>query len=333
MQAPSSIAIVQEPIIISRYEVLLGDIKEAQQEAVERFDYASKAGNEACRSYVFRLRKIKARVEAARKEAKADALAYGKRVDAQAKELTEQVEELIRPHEEQLNAITQAEAERVAALKGIFDHATQLGELPFAATSAMIQARLVTLDEIQLDQLQEFREPTAAAIVTSRQRLQVALETALAKEEQEQELARLQAEAAAREARERDERIRRDAQEKADAEAQAAAADAIAEAETRAAQAEAKLAAAEIIPAIHPADTDAVTQAVPVAAPAPSVPTWRPGEAEAAMAARSSRMQRLEDELEIAMRGMNRAAVVAAIVGCRLHPAVVVDWERVGDAV
>lgn len=345
----SDIAVVQEPIpipqVISRYEVLLGDIKEARQGAVESFDYASKDGNRACRSYVFGLRKIKARIEAARVEDKADILAYGKRVDAQAKELTEQVEALIRPHEEQLKAIARAEAERVAALQGSLDHATQLGELPFAATSAMIQARLVTLDEIQLDQLQEFREPTAAAIVTSRQRLQVALETALAKEEQEQELARLQAEAAAREARERDERIRRDAQEKADAEAQAAAADAIAEAETRAAQAEAKLAAAEIIPAGErrpdgPAVLlSAVTQEAPAPASAPAsapsarargpVSAWSssPGAAEAALW--SQRRQRLGSQLEGALAGMNRAAVVAAIMGNRLHPALSVDWEKV----
>lgn len=328
----SDIAAVQEPIVISRYEVLLGDIKEAQREAVENFDYASKAGNQACRSYVFGLRKIKARIEAARVEAKADALAYGKRVDAQAKELLGQVEALIRPHEEQLNAIARAEAERVAALKDILDHAVTLGELPFAATSAMIQARLVILDGIQLDQLQEFREPTAAAIVTSRQQLQAALETALATEAQDRELARLQAEAAAREARERDERIRRDAQEKADAEAQAAAADAIAEAETRAAQAEAKLAAAESIPAgeRRPDGPAVLLSAVTQEAPAPAhVSAWSssPGAAEAALAAQ--RRQRLGSQLERALAGMNRAAVVAAIMGNRLHPALSVDWEKV----
>lgn len=313
----STLATVSEaPIVISQYEVLLGDIKEAQQQAGDFvFDYNTKAGDKAARSYLFGLRKLKSRIESARKDAKAYALAYGKRVDEQAKELADQVLDLIQPHQDQLDAIARAEAERVEALKAIHDHAIGLGVVPFGATSAMIQARIVMLDEVQLDQLQEYREATAAAIVTSRQQLQVALAAALAGEEQERELARLRAEREEQEAREREDKIRLEAQQKADAEAQAAAADAIAHAEARAAQAEAKLAAAVAAPPAAPQK------------PLPVLPPNPPGAAAAGEATR--RRIRLKEQLQTALAGMNREAVVAAIVDQRLHPAVIVDWGRV----
>jgi len=308
---------VEAPIAISQYEVLLGDIKEAQQKAGDLvFDYHTKAGNTAARSYLFGLRKLRSRIESARKDAKAYALAYGKQVDEQAWGLAEQVLDLIRPHQNQLDAIAKAEAERAEALKAVHDHAIQLGVVPFGSTSAMVQARIVMLDEVQLDQLQEYREVAAAAIVTSRQQLQVALAAALAGEERERELARLRAEKEEQEARDRDDRIRREAQEKADEEAQAAAADAIAHAEDRAAQAEAKLAAAVATPPI----TEPAPRRVYMPSP--------PGAVEAGEATR--RRLRLKEQLQTALAGMNREAVVASIIDGRLHPAVVVDWERVG---
>lgn len=323
----STLATVETPIVITQYDVLLDDIKQAQHEAKDLpvFDYRTTAGNKAARSYVFGLRKLKSRIEAARKDAKAYALAYGKRVDEQARELADQVLDLIQPHQDQLDAIARAEAERVEALKAIHDHAIGLGLVPFGATSAMIQARIVMLDEIQLDQLQEYREPTAAAIVTSRQQLQVALAAALASEEQKRELDRLQAEKEEREARERNERIRQEAQEKADAEAQAAAADAIAEAEARAAAAEAQLAAAAAVAPIIPAADRSPTG--PAVHQSQQLPPSPPGAAEAAESTRRRRL--LAEQLQGALAGMNRQAVVSALVDGRLHPAISIDWGRV----
>lgn len=296
----STLTEVEAPFAISQYEVLLGDVIEAQQKALRPcvFDYHTKAGSTAAESYLFGLRKLKSRIE--------DALFSGKLVDEQASELAEQVLDLIRPHHSQLDAFAKAKAEWVEAPKTVHDHVIQLGVVPFGSTSAMVQARIVMLDEVQLDQLQEYREVTAAAIVTSRQQLQVALAAALAGEEQERELAR-----------DRDDRVRRWVQEWwAYVEAQAAAADAIADEEARAAQAEAKLAAAVTIPPI----TEPAPRRVCIPSP--------PGAVDAANATR--RRLRLKEQLQTALAGMNREAVVASIIDGRLHPAVVVDWEGVG---
>lgn len=187
----SQLATVESPIVISQYEVLLGDIKEAKNAEVPDFDYASPKGSRDARSFIFNLRKLKGRIESARVDAKAYAVAYGRKVDEQARSLKGEVDALIEPHQSRLDEIARIEAERVASLKAVHDYAVAQGQLPFGATVSTIQARIVALDLIELDTLQEWREPTAAAIVESRRRLVQALEAAQQAEAARAELERL----------------------------------------------------------------------------------------------------------------------------------------------
>ena len=309
---------VANPIVITQYQVLLDDIEQAKKEAVPSFEYETKEGDKAARSYIFQLRKLRARVESARKEAKAYALAYGKRVDEQAKDLSGQVDELIQPHQEQIEAIARREAERVAAHQLVLDQAASIGVVGFGEGSPQIQGRLDALDEISLEGLEEFAEKVAAAIVTSRQTLQQALQQALRAEEQARELARLKAEQDEREAKEREERIRREAQEKADAEAAQAAADAIAAAEARAAQAEA---AASRSPAVAAGRA----RAPKVEPPA----EMEHGTFVAGLPTPPAKEALAINVLEVSMVGMNRRQVAEAIVTGRLHPGlqVRINWE------
>lgn len=312
-----TLATVQDPIVISQYEVLLGDIAEAKSVAITQFEYETKEGDKAARSYLFQLRKLRARIESARKDAKSYVLAYGKRVDEQAKELSSQVDELIQPHQEQLEAIARKEAARVAAHEAVLHAAVAIGEVRFGETSAVIQARIAGLDGISLDGLEEFTDRVAAAIVSSRQALQQALQQTVAAEEQIAELARLKAEQEQREARERQARIQREAQERADAEAAAAAADAIAAAEKRAAAAEAALAAAAAAPAPPPVAAPVAPVAVK-AAPAP-----RPA---VQVELRHPARELLIEQLLEAIDGMGRKEVCNAIADGELHDAVCVNW-------
>ena len=312
-----TLATVQDPIVISQYEVLLGDIAEAKSVAVTEFEYETKEGDKAARSYLFQLRKLRARIESARKDAKSYALAYGKRVDEQAKELSSQVDELIQPHQEQLEAIARKEAARVAAHEAVLESALMQGQVLFGEDSKAIQLRLDQLDLISLDGLEEFADRVAGAIVTARQTLQQALQQALAAEEQAAELARLKAEQEQREAQERQARIEREAQERADAEAAAAAADAIAAAEKRAAAAEAALAAAAAAPAPAPVAAPVAPVAVKAApAPQPLV------QVEMRHPARDL----LIKELLEAIAGVDRRKVCELIADGEIHVAVCVNW-------
>lgn len=107
---------------IVQYNALRADIEALKaKNAALVFLYDTPEGNKNARSHVFTLRRKKADVERARKEAKADALEYGRRVDAIAGELNGELEVMIDVHQKPLDTIEQvevakrAEAERLVA--------------------------------------------------------------------------------------------------------------------------------------------------------------------------------------------------------------------------
>lgn len=305
-----------EPIVITQYEVLLDDIDQAKKNYIPSFEYETKDGDKAARSYVFQLRKLKGKIESQRKEAKAYALSYGKAVDQQAKTLVDEVEALIAPHQTALDAIAQREARRVEALQFRLERAEALGQAAFGATSTEIQAQLNLLDAESVEGLQEFEDRVLAAITRSRLQLKTLLEKAQQVEAEAQELQRLRAEQQERERREREERQARELQERADAEAQAAAADAIAQAERRAAEAEAKATAA--VQALRLAQKEDIKAAIVTAPAVLETPVL------------ISTRQRLINELKQAIQGMDRVDVCEAIADDRLHHAVRVLWHGIG---
>lgn len=326
-----------EPIVITQYQVLLDDIEQAKKEQIATFAYETKEGDKAARSYLFQLRKLRARIESARKDAKAYALAYGKQVDNQAKELSFQVDELIQPHQEQLEAIARREAERVQAHQRVLDEVNRLGVVPFGSSSSWIYSQMEVLDDIRakgLDELEEFAGPVAEAILLSLGQLKQALQQALQAEQQARELAKLKAEQEEREAKEREERIKREAQEKAYAEAAAAAADAIAAAERRAAEAEAKAREAEAKAAqaelakARAADSEAVAEEEEALKTAEAM-CLEELEAVVGPVGTDARRDLLYKQILDNIKGMDRGDVAAAIVNGHLHPALQINWEAV----
>lgn len=320
-----------DAIVISQYQVLLDDIQEAQSSKVESFDYESPKGNKAARSYIYSLRLLRGRIESARKDAKAYALEYGRKVDSQAKELSSQVEALILPHQEAIDAIARREAERVAALQSRLDAAVRLGEVAADADSAQIKAQLKQLERETLVGLEEFEGKVAAAVTRSRQALQSALTLAEAAEAQAAEQARVLAEAQAQAEQAREAQRQREAQARAEAEAQAAAAAAIAEAEAKAAAATAEAQAAAQAQAnaerrAAEAEAQAATavQAIRRTILPEPVIDWVPP-VQPTPAALEHFIERLLES----MGGKSRDAIAEAIALGTLHPAVRVDWAQV----
>ncbi len=78
------------------------------------FAYDTPEGNKNARSHVYKLRTKKADVERVRKAAKADAIEYGRKVDAIAAELTGELETMIAVHARPLEEIEKREQEAKA---------------------------------------------------------------------------------------------------------------------------------------------------------------------------------------------------------------------------
>lgn len=221
--------------VITHYEALQEQIAIAkQQDAAAKFDYHDKKQNKEARSHVASLRKVKARIEKARKEAKAYALDYGRRVDAQAKEMESEIVALIEPHAFAIDQIEQAERDRIAKHQSVLDRIKNAVTAQYDHSSTA-QDALNDIQAIDTTTMEEFAQPGADAQSFAIESLKVIVAKLQKSEHDAAELARLQKEAAERAEQERIEAAKREAAEQARKEAEAKA-----ERDRLAAEAEAK---------------------------------------------------------------------------------------------
>lgn len=204
------------------FRATLVDLKKQNEMTV--FNYESKQGNKEARSYIAKLRTSKAAVEKARKEEKAASLEYGRKVDAEAKQIIDTIESMIAVHKKPLDEIEEREEKRVAAIKDMIEGIKRQGEC-VGLSSGAIKGGIETLKSfaINKDSFEEFElealKVRDAALAACEAELQVSFD----REEQQAELERLRKEAAEREQKDREERIAREAAEKAQRDAEAKA--------------------------------------------------------------------------------------------------------------
>lgn len=240
-----------EPLVISAYEKLRTDIAIAVQNANGKtFVYRDPKENKLARSYLYTLRSLRGQIDGARKAAKATALEYGRRVDSLAKEMETQVDDLIKPHQVEIDKIEAEETARKAK------HTEAISRLVLAQTfyagkdSEQIATALTKAKAIDTSAMEEFKAQADAELVKTIRALDAELATALKREADAIELERLRHEAFVRAEADRIERIKKEAAEaertRADRERAEAEAKAEAEKTRAAAAAKAKVDAAKM---------------------------------------------------------------------------------------
>lgn len=183
------------------------------------FDYASPKGNKEARSHVYKLRQTKSAVDKVRKDKKQAALDYGKRVDDQAKEIIGEIEKMIDVHQSRIDAIEQAERDRVDGIKARIEDMRLLAQTGLTSAEmqqAQNELRLVLIDDSFAEFVAEAAKMKDASMSTLAQRI----ENALKQEAEAAELERLRKEEENRKQAEREEQIRKEAEDKATREAE-----------------------------------------------------------------------------------------------------------------
>jgi len=122
-----------ELAVFSPIEATLAEVKAENASLV--FAYEDEQGAKDAKSHIMKLRKVKTKIADVHKEAKAEALAFGRRLDAKKNELTGEVDEMIAVHKDPLDAI-EAEKTAIALAKA------QAIEAERAAAEAKKQAEL-----------------------------------------------------------------------------------------------------------------------------------------------------------------------------------------------
>ena len=106
------------------------------------FDYGTPQGEKDARSHIAKLRKVKTKVGEIHKEAKSEALAFGRRLDAKKNEYNGEVDGMIKFHKDPLDAIA-------AEKQAIIDAEEAKAAEEEAKRLADIEAREVALKEAE----------------------------------------------------------------------------------------------------------------------------------------------------------------------------------------
>lgn len=171
------------------------------------FDYADKEGAKQAKSHMSKLRKVKGKISEVHKEAKAEALAFGRKLDAKKNEYIGEVDKMIKVHKEPLDAI---EAEVIAeSLKRQQEYA-EVQAKKIAEIEARERAIILAEEKIA-------REKAEAEETIRREK---AIEAERVMKEQQEKINRIEEEK--RIAEEKVEKVRIEAEEKDKAEAKVA---------------------------------------------------------------------------------------------------------------
>lgn len=213
----------QEQQGLAVYEEFRAQLGELEQwNSTQVFDYEDPVGNKEARSHIHKLRQTKGAVEKVRKAEKQEVLERGRRIDGEAREITERLDAMIAAHKAPLDAIEEREAMRQAHHERNLEHLRELGTPSNEPMSANdIRRRLHELEGVVVNEVWEEYEPEAAKLkAAGLETLAEWLQRQEKHEAEQAELERLRAEKAEREQAERDERIRQEAATRAQREAE-----------------------------------------------------------------------------------------------------------------
>ena len=211
-----------ELVAFSEFEQQLNAL-EAESRAIVP-DLTTKKGIEAEKSHIYKWRQSKTAVTKIHKEAKAEALEYGRKVDAVKNKLLERIESVIADRERPLKEIEEREMARVDGIRWRIIALNNYLEFPQYTTAQMFADELAKVEQFEIDDtLQEFKAEAAIVKNDAMKNLKDRLSAKQKYEAEQDELQRLRQQAQERERKDRESRIAQEAAEKATREAEAKA--------------------------------------------------------------------------------------------------------------
>lgn len=213
--------------VYDEFRAQLAELSSANESMV--FDYESANGNKEARSHVYKLRQTKSAVEKARKKEKAESLEYGRKVDAEAKSISSEIESMIAVHQKPLDEIDQREKDRVAVHKDHIEGMSLVAnqtEHPDGSplTASEYALAIEYLEGLKIDD--SWEEFAAEAAKAKDENLAIArkrYDDRKKYEDEQEELERLRKQQAEVEQKDHDARIAKEAEEKARKDAELAA--------------------------------------------------------------------------------------------------------------
>jgi hypothetical protein len=213
-------AIVQENNGVAAYDEFRAKITEVKEACNFIPDVTSDEGYEKSKRIALDVGKILTALEKKRKDLKAESLEYGRKVDAEAKSIAEELASFQLPHKEAYKELDNLRKEREANRKANHEQRIESMkglrvELEYS-TSDEIKAALESLKSNDCSDFDEYVELAKRARDDAIESLTKHLSAKLKHEQEQAELARLRAEDEARKQKEHEERIANEAREQAE---------------------------------------------------------------------------------------------------------------------
>ena len=204
----------EQPLAVyDPFRSMIAEMKETNSKTA--FDYADSKGNKEARSYIYKLRQSKTAIEEARKKEKAASLEYGRKVDAQAKELTSEIDGMINVHLKPLQEIEEKETQRVATIKSNIQWFVIRQQCAGHSSDELKKSLAEIALKMHGDDYAEFTEQAVAERDKAVEAHKLEIPVAEKREADQAELERLRKETAERDQRDREEKLKAEAAEKA----------------------------------------------------------------------------------------------------------------------
>jgi hypothetical protein len=213
--------------VYNEFRDQLADLENKNAKAA--FDYEDPKGNKAARSHIYELRKIKGSLDRARKAEKAASLEYGRKVDAEAGEITTKIDAMIEVHQKPLDEIEEREAARIETHERGLVSLEQVGAIVSQTWDTLpiadMLAHQATVDATPTgaDIWEEYADRAERSRAASLFLISDAIKRREKHDAEQLELANLRAAQAKREEEERQEQLRREGEARARNEAAAKA--------------------------------------------------------------------------------------------------------------
>lgn len=216
--------LVQDVKVFDSFNAQLLKIEEDNENT--KFDYHDEKGRKEAKSHVYKLRQTKSAVEKTRKEAKQASLEYGRKIDVEAREVTQRIEKMMNVHlapvkeiEDEIERVKKIISDNIEKIRSFSQKINPRTQEFF--TSQELEDRHLTLSSMVIDESYGEWESTARqSRIEALANLDKFYEEAHDREAKEKELARFQKEEKERKAKEAKEKLEREAKEKAEFEAQ-----------------------------------------------------------------------------------------------------------------
>ncbi len=226
----TAIATIGDNERIRAYDPIRQKLDQLKKDNEIKFNYADPEENKKARSHVYAMRKERAALDEIRKKEKAESLAYGRRVDEQAKAIEAEITALIDVHAKPLEELEERETARKEAIKErlILIQTLTAKADPFGGLydTHVLKANLEKLKAIEIT-AENFGDSLPDAVASHENSIIVLerhISDSVKRDEEKAELERLRRENEERERVAREERIAKEAAEKATREAEEKAA-------------------------------------------------------------------------------------------------------------